>query len=79
MNLPLAWIFVYVCMLVVQVGVSAEVDKQLTVLRERVVLELRLHSELQQIQGMLEPILASSLGNAASQSKLAVTDELRPL
>ncbi|KAL3158240.1 hypothetical protein ABBQ38_010492 [Trebouxia sp. C0009 RCD-2024] len=62
-----------------EVGVSAEVDKQLTVLRERVVLELRLHSELQQIQGMLEPILASSLGNAASQSKLAVTDELRPL
>ena len=66
-------------MLGMQVGVSAEVDKQLTVLRERVVLELRLHSELQQIQGMLEPILASSLGNAGNQSKLSVTAELRPL
>ena len=46
----------------VQVGLSAEVDKQLTILRERVMLELRLHHELQQIQGMLEPILATALG-----------------
>ena len=59
-------------------GVSAEVDKQLTILRERVVLELRLHSELQQIQGMLEPILASSLGNAGHQVNHAVAD-LQPL
>ena len=57
-----------------QVGASAEVDKQLTILRERVVLELRLHSELQQIQGMLEPILASSLGNSAHQANRAVAD-----
>ena len=61
-----------------QVGVSAEVDQQLTLLRERVVLELRLYSELQQIQGMLEPILASSLGNAGHQANHAVA-ELQPL
>ena len=50
-----------------QVGLSAEVDKELTILRERVMLELRLHNELQQIQGMLEPILAASLGAAPSE------------
>ena len=66
-------------MLGMQVGVSAEVDKQLTILRERVVLELRLHSELQQIQGILEPILASSVGSAGSNSSLSLTPELRPL
>ena len=62
-----------------QVGLSAGVDKQLTILRERVVLELRLHSELQQIQGMLEPILASSLGNAGNQPNQSVTLDLQPL
>lgn len=66
-------------MLGMQVGVSAEVDKQLTILRERVVLELRLHSELQQIQGILEPILASSVGSAGNNSSLSLTPELRPL
>ena len=48
----------------VQIGLSAEVDKELTILRERVMLELRLQTELQQIQGMLEPILAASAGAA---------------
>ena len=50
----------------VQIGLSAEVDKELTILRERVMLELRLQNELQQIQGMLEPILAASAGAAKS-------------
>ena len=54
---------------------SADVDKQLVLLRERVMLELRLHHELQQLQGMLEPILATSVGpiiNQKSQTTLAL-------
>ena len=61
-----------------QVGISAEVDKQLVLLRERVMLELRLHHELLQLQGMLEPILASSVGAMPAQETPALPD-LQPL
>ena len=47
-------------------------------LKEYVSLELRLHHELQQLQGMLEPILASSLGALESVSDTAVP-ELHPI
>ncbi len=57
-----------------QVGVSAEVDKQLVILKEHVMLELRLHNELQQIQGMLEPILAISLGASGPTTDIAVPE-----
>ena len=61
-----------------QVGVSAEVDKQLVLLRERVMLELRLQHELLQLQGMLEPILASSVGPMPAADTAALPD-LQPL
>lgn len=61
-----------------EVGVSAEVDKQLVLLRENVMLELRLHNELQQLQGMLEPILATSLGSATLSDPVEQPD-LKPL
>ncbi|DBA71319.1 hypothetical protein WJX79_008210 [Trebouxia sp. C0005] len=61
-----------------EVGVSSEVDKQLVKLKEYVSLELRLHHELQQLQGMLEPILASSLGALESVNDTAVP-ELHPI
>lgn len=57
---------------------SAEVDKQLVLLRENVMLELRLHNELQQLQGMLEPILATSLGSATLSDPVEQPD-LKPL
>lgn len=57
---------------------SAEVDKQLVLLRERVMLELRLHDELLQLQGMLEPILVSSAGAVPVQDTAALPD-LQPL
>mmetsp|Transcript_5412 Transcript_5412/g.11948 ORF Transcript_5412/g.11948 Transcript_5412/m.11948 type:complete len:530 (-) Transcript_5412:1074-2663(-) len=43
------------------VGVSAEVDERMEVLRDRVAEELKLHAALMDIQGCLEPILAASL------------------
>ena len=59
-------------------GLSPEVDQQLVKLKDYVSLELRLHHELQQLQGMLEPILTSSLGALESVSDTAVP-ELHPL
>ena len=53
---------------------SADVDKKLVKLKEYVSLELRLHNELQQIQGMLEPILATSLGAPGPLSDVGVPD-----
>ena len=38
--------------LAVQMGRLETVDRKLELLRERVMLELRLHSDLQQLQGM---------------------------
>ena len=45
--------------LAVQMGRSETVDRKLELLRERVLLELRLHSDLQQLQGMLAPLVAA--------------------
>jgi len=58
--------------------VSPEVNKELVKLKEYISLELHLHHELQQLQGMLEPILASSLGALESVSDTAVP-ELHPI
>ena len=45
--------------LAMQMGRSDTVDRKLELLRERVMLELRLHSDLQQLQGMLAPLVAA--------------------
>eukprot|EP00891_Asterochloris_glomerata_P002672 jgi/Astpho2/2672/fgenesh1_pm.00049_%23_14_t len=43
----------------IAMGRSETVDRKLELLRERVMLELRLHSDLQQLQGMLAPLVAA--------------------
>ena len=42
-----------------QMGRSEAVDRKLELLRERVLLELRLQADLQQLQGMLAPLIAA--------------------
>jgi PBP1b-binding outer membrane lipoprotein LpoB len=50
-----------------QIGLSQEVDMKLQLLREKVVQELRLQTELQRLQGMIEPMLAASLRSSTRQ------------